>query len=181
MRLKLRQIISVFAIVVTIASCTSDKQKMIQEISKSESELMNDTSLVLNVVKGKAMQDLYLKYADTYNTDTLCASYLFKAADLSNGMHDPNKAVELLGRMLQKYPTHPKCSDALFLQAFLYDTELKLTNSAKEKYKEFIQRFPNDALAPSAVASLQQLESSMSDEELVKKFQRMNDSLDAVK
>ena len=142
---------------------------------------MNDSSLMVNPEKGKAMKEMYLKFADKYADDTLCANYLFKAADLSNGLHDPKSTVEILDRLLIKYPTHPKCAPALFLQAFVYDTELKLVDSAKVKYREFVQRFPNDPLAQSAEVTLQQLESGISDEELVRQFQMKNDSLNAAK
>jgi len=164
-----------------MTGCTSDKQKQIDQISKAEMELMKDTSLMVDPEKGKVMKDLYLKFADQYSTDTMSAGYLFKAADLSNGLRDPKSTVEILDRLLVKYPTHPKCASALFLQAFIYDTELKLADSAKVKYKEFVQRFPNDPLASSAQATFEQLESGISDEELVKQFQIMNDSMNREK
>jgi outer membrane protein assembly factor BamD (BamD/ComL family) len=169
------------AFVVTMAGCTSEKQKQIDQIAKAESELMKDTSLMVNPEKGKAMKDLYLKFADQYATDTMSANYLFKAADLSNGLRDPKSTVEILDRLLHKFPNHSKCASALFLQAFIYDTELKMVDSAKVKYKEFVQRFPNDPLAPSAQVTLQQLESGISDEELVRQFQMMNDSMNTSK
>lgn len=175
--MRLHKILTFISVVLFIVACTSEKEKLIKQISIAESELMKDTSLVVNPAKGKAIKDLYLKFVNDYSADTMSAGYLFKAADVSNGMRDPNSTVELLGRLLIKYPDHPKCASALFMQAFVYDTELHSPESAKPKYKEFVRRFPNDALAPSAQATLQQLEMGISDEELVKKFQMMNDSL----
>lgn len=177
--MKLNRSIVVLAFVILLAACSSEKEKLVAQIKTAETGLMNDTSLVVNPEKGKSVKELYLKFVEQFPQDTLSGTYLFKAADLSNGMRDPNTAVELLGRLLTKYPNHPRCASALFMQAFIYDTELHSPESAKAKYKEFVQRFPNDVLAPSAQATLQQLEMGISDEELVKKFQMMNDSLNS--
>jgi len=177
----MKSVVLLFAFVLTMVSCTSDKQKQIETIAKAESELINDTSLMLNPEKGKAMKELYLKFANKYPDDTISANYLFNAADLSIGLHDSKSTVEILDRLLTTYPKSPKCASALFLQAFIYDTELKMVDSAKVKYKEFVQRFPSDPLAQSAEATLMQLESGISDEELVRQFQMMNDSLNAAK
>ena len=158
-------------------SCSSEKKKLIDQIKDSEQSLLSDTVLEVNPKKGKDMRDLYLKYASDYATDTIAAGYLFKAADLSNGMHDPKTAVELLDRLLNKFPSYSKKADALFLQAFLYDTELKNIDSAKVKYKEFVRLYPDNPLTPSAIATVQQLESGLSDEEMIAKFKAMNDSV----
>lgn len=171
--------IFVLVIVVFLGACSSEKDKLIAQIKSAESGLMNDTTLIVNVEKGKVVKELYLKFADLYPKDTMSGSYLFKGADLSNSLRDPNSTVELLGRLLLKYPDHPRCAAALFMQAFIYDTELHSPESAKAKYKEFVQRFPNDPLAPSAQATYEQLEMGISDEELVRKFQMMSDSLNS--
>ena len=177
----MKSVVLLFAFVLTMMSCTSDKQKQIETIAKAESELMNDTSLMVNPEKGKTMKELYLKFANKYPDDTISANYLFKAADLSNGLRDPKSTIEILDRLLTAYPKSQRCASALFLQAFIYDTELKMVDSAKVKYKEFVRRYPADPLAQSAEATLMQLESGISDEELVRQFQMMNDSLNAAK
>ncbi len=169
----------VLVVVLFLGACSSEKDKLIAQIKSAESGLMNDTTLIVNIEKGKAVKEMYLKFVELYPKDTMSGSYLFKAADLSNSMRDPNTTVELLGRLLLKYPDHPRCAAALFMQAFVYDTELHSPESAKAKYKEFVQRFPNDPLAPSAQSTYEQLEMGISDEELVKKFQMMNDSLNS--
>ncbi len=174
--MKLYRPIALLFFITFLVGCSSEKEQLMNEIKKAESGLVNDVSLVVDPEKGKAVKDLYLKFAGLYPDDTLSASYLFKAADLSNSMRDPNTAVELLGRLLNKYPTHQRCASALFMQAFIYDTELHSKEAAKRRYKEFVQRFPDHPLAPSAQATFEQLEMGISDEELVKKFQMMNDS-----
>ena len=175
--MKLAKTIVLLVVVFFLNACSSEKEKLVGQIAKSESGLMNDTSLTVNPEKGKVVKELYLKFVEQFPLDTLSGSYLFKAAELSNGMRDPNTAVELLGRLLTKYPDHSKCASALFMQAFIYDTELHSPEAAKARYKEFVQRFPNDPLAPSAQATAEQLEMGISDEDLVKKFQMMNDSM----
>lgn len=179
--LRMKRVTVYLVLILGFIGCSSEKQKLIDQIKKSEAELMNDTTLMVNPEKGKVVKEMYLKFADQYADDTLSAGYLFKAADLSNGLHDPKSTIDILNRLQATYPTHPKCASALFLQAFIFDTELEMPDSAKVKYKEFIQKYPSDPLTPSAQATLDQLESGMSDEELVRKFQMMNDSLNAAK
>lgn len=174
--MKLVRSLLLFVVILFLGACSSEKEKLISQIKTAETGLLNDTSLVVNLEKGKAVKEMYLKFVELYPKDTMSGSFLFKAADLSNSMRDPNTTVELLGRLLNKYPDHPRCASALFMQAFVYDTELHSPESAKAKYKEFVQRFPTDPLAPSAQATYEQLEMGISDEELVKKFQMMNDS-----
>ena len=155
-RVNMKSVVLLFAFVLTMVSCTSDKQKQIETIAKAESELINDTSLMVNPEKGKAMKEMYLKFADKYPNDTISANYLFKAADLSNGLRDPKSTIEILDRLLTTYPKSQKCASALFLQAFIYDTELKMVDSAKVKVKEFIQRYPTDPRPQSDGAPLMQ-------------------------
>jgi hypothetical protein len=163
-------------ILFAFTACTSDKQKLVDEIAAGEKKLMNENSLIVDTVSGKKVKELYLKYAEQFKDDTLSGTYLFRAADLSNGMRDPHSAVNILQTMLRRFPDHSKAASALFLQAFLYDTELHSPDSAKVKYREFIHRFPEDPLTLSAEATLNQLESGLSDEELIRKFEMMNDS-----
>ncbi|MBK8584090.1 MAG: hypothetical protein IPN88_01050 [Bacteroidetes bacterium] len=100
----MKSVVLLFAFVLTMVSCTSEKQKQIETIAKAESELINDTSLMVNPEKGKAMKEMYLKFADKYPDDTISANYLFKAADLSNGLRDPKSTIEILDRLLTTYP-----------------------------------------------------------------------------
>lgn len=161
-------------------SCSSDKDKLKNEITSGEKKL-RDTKMELNDTStASSLRKNYILFADNYVADTASGTYLFRAADISIGLNKPNEAVQLLDRLILKYPDHPKSASALFYQAFIYDSYLHLTASAMEKYRLFVEKYPNDQMVPSATATLLQLESGLSDEELVKSFQHHNDSIAAL-
>ena len=167
-------------ILMGLASCSSKSEKEIKVISQLEQKLYNDTVPLKDTALSAKVRNLYIQFADENLNDTLSGTYLFKAADLSVGLNEPNVAVQLLERIIVKFPNHPKVAQALFYQAFIYDTQLHLVESAKEKYRTFAQKFPNDPMAPSANATLMQLEAGLSDEDLVRMFEHKSDSLAAL-
>ena len=115
-----------------------------------------------------------LVYADTYKDDTTSASYLFKAGDLSNGLQRPKEAIAIFERLRTSFPKYRKTPAALFMQGFIYETSLQNKDKAKEKYKEFVQKYPGHNLTPSAQASLDQLNANLSDEDLIRSFEAKN-------
>lgn len=51
--------------------------------------------------------------------------------------------IELYRIFIERYPKHPKVAAAVFMQAFLYETELEEKDVEKKaKYKEFIENYP---------------------------------------
>jgi hypothetical protein len=62
------------------------------------------------------------------------------------------------------------------MQAFLYETVLNDKEKAKAKYEEFIKSYPQHPLVSSAKASFDQINSGMSDEQLIKMFEQKQDS-----
>lgn len=125
-----------------------------------------------------AMETLmgYEKFVNSFPDDSASPGYLYKAADLAQGMKKSKEAIRFYKEFIVKYPQHPKVAASYFLMAFVYDNELHNKDSAKILYKEFLEKFPNHQLAPSAKASLDQIEMGLTDEELVKMFEARLDS-----
>lgn len=167
-------------ILIGLVSCFSKREKEIKEISQLEQKLLSDSVPMKDTALSAQVRKLYIQFADENLKDTLSGNYLFKAADLSVGLNEPNIAVQLLERIIVKFPNHSKVAQALFYQAFIYDTQLHLVETAKEKYRIFAQKFPNDPMASSANATLMQLEAGLSDEDLVRMFEHKSDSLAAL-
>lgn len=156
-----------------MTSCQSKKDKLAEEIKTGEMKLFNDSVKMLNTAIAKEVYEKYIQYADTYKEDTLSATYLFRAADLANGLNKPQESVTLYQRLRTEYPDYRRTSAALFMEGFLYETALNDKENAKAKYKEFIDKYPNHQLVPSAQASLDQLNANLTDEELIRKFEAM--------
>jgi TolA-binding protein len=155
-------------------SCSQNKEKFAEEIKRGESKLFNDSIKSLNKDEANKVYLNYLKYVEIFPKDSLSPEFLFKAADLANGLNRHEESVKLFERVRNEYPEYQKTSTALFMEAFIYETELKNTNLAKEKYKEFIQKYPDHKLSPSAQASLDQLNANLTDEQLIKMFEEKN-------
>jgi outer membrane protein assembly factor BamD (BamD/ComL family) len=154
-----------------LVSCKPPKVRLTDEIKAGEQMLFSDSTMSLNVVEANKVFLNYLKYSDTYPGDTLSADFLFRAGDLSNGLNRPKEAIALFNRLRTQYPDYRKAPAALFMEAFIYETRLQDPENAKDKYKEFIEKYPSHKLVPSAQASLDQLNSNLSNEDLIRKFE----------
>lgn len=156
------------AISFLIISCGSVQKKMQKEIDAGEQKLKNDSSAMPDKQKAADMIHLYLAYADKFQDDSMSAEYLFRAAELTNGIRQPDKAIALYQRVL-RYPAYSKTSIALFLQGFIAETELKDDQKAKEYYGKFLKQYPDHPLANDVQITLANL--GKSPDELIKEFQ----------
>jgi TolA-binding protein len=173
----MKQIIYSLIILAIIAGCKSEKKKLTEQIDKNEKTMYTDTTKMLNHNLALSEIDLYKEYAEKYPEDTMSATYLFRAADLAHGMRKNREAMDLYSLFISKYPSHQKAAASLFLIAFVYDNDMNMKDSAKVKYHQFLEKYPQHSLAPSAKAALDQIEMGLSDEELVKMFEARQDSL----
>lgn len=169
-----KNLLAILFISFSFGACKSAKEKLTDEIAKGEARLFNDTVKTLNVEESNNVLNNYILYADQYKDDTLAASYLFKAGDLANGLRRPKEAIAIFDRLRTNFPDYRKSAVALFMEGFIYETALGDKEKAKEKYKEFIDKYPEHNLTASAQASLNQLNSNLTDEELIKSFEAMN-------
>ena len=157
-------------------SCQSKKEKLQSEIKKNESQLFNDSTKMLDAQVANQTLEGYEKFVNTFPDDTASPGYLYKAADLAQGMKKSREAIRIYKEFIAKYPQHSKVAASYFLMAFVYDNDLHQKDSAKIFYKEFLEKFPTHQLAPSAKASLDQIEMGLTDEELVRMFEARLDS-----
>lgn len=101
--------------------------------------------------------------------DENAATILFRAADVARGLREYGQAIELWGRVWRSYSDFTRAPDALFLQGFTFDADLRDAANAEKYYTLFLQKYPDHELA----AQVQQLLHVVSEqpEELIKKFQ----------
>jgi TolA-binding protein len=159
-----------------LISCKSKKERLAEQIRTNEEKLFNDSTRMLDPKVANDELEAYRKYVSDFPDDTASPGYLFKAADLAHGMRKSREAARLYKDFIAKYPTHQKIATSQFLLAFVYDNDLKQKDSAKIFYREFLEKFPTHQLAPSAKASLDQIEMGLTDEELVRMFEARLDS-----
>ncbi|GJM32680.1 MAG: hypothetical protein DHS20C18_16810 [Saprospiraceae bacterium] len=93
---------------------------------------------------------------------------LHKAGEVARSIRAFNKALEIYNWIYTKYPNYEKAPQALFLQAFTLDNDLKKYDEAKVLYEEFLKKYPNDDFADDTKFLLENL--GKDDEEIINSF-----------
>lgn len=168
-------------LILSWSACTSPQQKLRNAIASGEQGLLNDSTRMPDPGMAEKVVHLYVQYANEYKQDTLSAEYLFRAGDISNGLRRFEDAVTYYHRIRTEYPDHRKAAAATFMEAFNLQTGLQRAEEAKTLYLEFLARYPNHPMAEAARLSVEQINTGMSDEDLVRMFEARNDSLATAK
>ena len=152
-----------------LTSCSSPKEKLSAEIREKEKKLYSDSSSVPSAAEAKEIIALYTRYATEFADDTISASYLFKAGDISSKINETHQAIELFGRMIEKYPDHASTPYALFLQGFIYENQMGDPMKAKPYYEAFLKKYPDHPIAGDVSFSLENL--GKTPEQLIREFE----------
>ncbi len=160
---------------ILLYSCSDPKQELTAKITECEKHLYSDSVAVPDQAKAKEIIELYIQFAEKYPDDTISAGYLFRAADVSSKINETHQAVQLFGRMIEKYPDHRNAPFALFLQGFIYENQVGDPAKARPYYEAFLQKYPDHPLASDVSFSLEHL--GKTPEELIREFEsRQTDS-----
>ena len=156
----MKKLLFYFLPIVFLAACNkgSEKAKLepraaaVQRIDSLENQIKlsiqkqenPDVSLSLNAIKR------YQYFAADFPNDTLSPKYLFKAAQLYEGvLRDFPNAAELYGKVYETYPKFRNRPMMLFHQGNAY-AEMQDTARAALKLKEFIRTYPDHSFADDA-------------------------------
>lgn len=141
-----------------------------KEIKNLEKGLLKD--LDVNKNRDQA-QELVVKselFFEKFPKEKETPTILFKAADVSRGLGEYGKAIQLWGTVWRTYPNYDRAADALFLQGFTFENNLQDKQQARSYYEQFLSKFPDHKLAKQVKLSLDQL--NLSPEELIKSFEK---------
>lgn len=142
---------------------------------KKRIKLMEDTLFKAEVLDKKlaskaiAQYEYYHKY---YWKDTICADYLFKAAEIADNMGFPQKAIELYRKSLENYPTSGLAPYCLFRIGNIYQFTLSDYVEAKIAYNDCKKEYPNSPITKDAINLLNNV--AKSDIEMVREFEKKN-------
>lgn len=123
------------------------------------------------------MINLYKEYAEKYKEDTISSEYIFKAADILNGIGEYREAI-VLYKLVAGKPDFRKNAVALFLQGFIYENALKDYFQARTVYEEFLKKYPDHPLSDDVNYSIQNL--GKSPEELIRAFEEKQALTDSI-
>ena len=92
---------------------------------------------------------------------------LFKGAEVARSIKSFNKALDLYEAINNDYPEHERASQALFMRAFTYDSDMRQVDEARPLYEAFIEKYPEDTtFTASAKMLLENL--GKDDEEIIR-------------
>lgn len=160
----------IFLVLLIFQSCSPSRPKMIENISKMESEMK--AAQVVDTNKVAEMLGAYQAFASKFKDDSLAPEYLYKAAGLAVGFNRGNQAIELYERIVQTYPNFKKVPECYFMEAFAYENSIGNIAKANEYYNMFLAKFPEHELADDAQSALKFL--GKTPEEMVREFEKMN-------
>lgn len=109
-------------------------------------------------------------FIEHFPKDTSSALILFKAADVSRGLGEYGKAIQMWGTVWRDYPDFEKAPLALFLQGFTFDANLQDKVNAKNYYDQFLAKHPEHELVKQVKMLLSVI--GKSSDELVKEFEK---------
>ena len=164
-----QKLLTACCLLLTLASCTSEQQKLEQAIAAKEKELYGDSTMKVDFSKARDMIALYSDFVKKYPEDEKAEDYLFKAGEVSMGVMQSNVAIKYFEQYYLKFPKAEKAPYSLFMQGFIYETQLQNTEKAKWCYEKFIRDFPEHKLAEDAKYSIANL--GKSEEELIREFE----------
>ena len=160
------------AIALFFVACSNKENEKIVKIQELEKTVFNDKTQTYDKEKSKELITLYVEYAKENPKDTLAPKYLFHAGELAMSLSFGNEAIQYFNGVNVDFPNYEKAPTALFLEAFVYETQIFDTQKAGEIYKQFVAKYPKHELADDAQASINNL--GKTPEELVKEFEAQN-------
>lgn len=149
-------------------SCTK-KANLKEEIAQLEKELYDTTNTKVDEKTALLLVDKYIAYADENKEDTLSPVYLFKGGEICLNIKKGDKAIELFNRVIEDYPNYNKAAETLFLLAFTYENVENDIIVAKDKYEQFLFKYPNHELTEQVELILKYL--GKTPEEIVAEFE----------
>lgn len=168
--MKIRSFFPFLSIFLLLVACTSPKQKLNNQISSLENSLFSESSSMIDENKTLELVNAYVEYADKFPEDTNSVNYLFKAADISMNLLDPNRSIQLFDRIMTEYPDYRKIPHCLFLKGYVYENSLRDLDAAKALYLAFLDRYPQHEFADDVQISLEHL--GKTPEQLILEFQQ---------
>lgn len=171
-------------LVVVLAACGSDsnttsadekkaeqKEVWSKEIAELEEKMASSKDSLPRTVATDLLAH-YVDYINTYHSDSASVRYTYEAANVAAGLGKFQKSIELLTNYHEGYPNAKDRDRAVYLIAFLYDSQLHDEKSAIKYYNKVIELYPNSPYAKQAQDALRWV--GLSEEEILKKIEEIN-------
>ena len=155
--------IALMAMVFAMTACGPSREERVAQIEEFEDSLF-ESPAALDTNVAEELTTLYVSFADKYPADSLTPAYLMKAAETQAGILHTGRAIALYDRIMERYPDFCDIPMCLFLKAGAYEQDEQF-DEARKNYEEFLERYPDHYMAPSARQILPRI--GMSPEEML--------------
>lgn len=165
--------LSVLSFIILFSACNSEireKKNAVNEINKLETELVSDSTALVNTITANKLIEHYKIYVNKYPEDTTSGNYLFKAGELAMNLNQSMQAIVLLKQYERDFSDHSKMPYCIFFQAFIFENQMNNLEKAEQYYNKFINDYPNHELVDDAKTSIKNLGKSL--EEIIKEFEK---------
>ena len=116
--------------------------------------------------------EMYTSYQKIYWADSLSPEYLYKAAEISEHLGFPTKAIELYQDCYDYYPNFTYRPECLFRIANIYEFTVKDYATAKQTYFDIIKFHKDSPIAKDAKIAMGNI--GKADEDLIREFEKKN-------
>lgn len=169
--------ISVIVVLLSAAmllSCGSgNEREKAQNVIKQMELSTFDYTQTINAQKADSLVNMYSSYVNRFPEDTLCASYLFRAADILANRNKCMESVAMYERLIRDYPSSRYVEESYFLRGVVYSQVCLNKDKSRECFNEFISKYPQSRLVDDANGLM--MMDTLSDEmEIIRKFEQMN-------
>jgi hypothetical protein len=135
------------------------KQQLLDSIHNEENRLGMIPPENYNAQLAMTALRCYIEFANRFPEDTATAEYLFRAADISQGLGDYQKQVEFLETIIEKHTGYRNYAAACFSAAMTYDQYLENidfgADRATQLYQFVIDKYPDSPYADNARVLIQ--------------------------
>ncbi len=149
------------------------KNETTKNIARIEKILTNDTTGNINIAAAYEIIKYYSTYSINFPDDSATPEYLFRKANIYNALNQGKNAIDVLEKIQKEYPNFHKTGLCLFMEANIYENQLKDLDKARNAYQKFITLYPHHPLANDAKVLLENL--GKTPEELFQSFSKKND------
>lgn len=154
-------------------SCSKDvKEEDRKKIQDLELSTLQDAS-VISCEKADSLVNSYLDYVKNYPEDSLCATYLYRAADVLANTKRCLESIKLYDRLIAEYPNDAYVESAYFLKGVVYSQTCLNKEMAAESFEVFIKKYPNSKMCQEA-RMLMMMDTMKDEMDLIRQFEQKN-------
>lgn len=146
-----------------------ERQLLVTQIDSMQKKMINPLTMEIDKNLVQSGITFYENFVNKYPDDSLSADYLFRVSDLSRGVGDNAKALDVLKKICKNYPDYKKIPECIFLQGYYLQEFFGDTTGAKAFYQELIAKYPNHAFVDDANALMSMFGKSEAD--IIKSFE----------